>query len=110
MSVNGVNGAGPGWARAYGAGSPQGAAAQGARPNARAETVVAGATAPVAGAQEKLPVEAPAGTDPALWSVLTTEEREFFARQASLGPITYGRVVGAPSAGVPRGGRLDLKI
>lgn len=56
-----------------------------------------------------LPAEAPPGTDPELWSVLTTEERAYYARIQALGPLTYhparasGEVVG-------RGGRIDLRV
>ena len=59
-----------------------------------------------------VPVEAPEGTDPALWSVLSAEERAFFAKAGSMGPLTYGRAfremtgVQPPAA---RGGRLDVK-
>jgi hypothetical protein len=62
-----------------------------------------------------LPAEAPAGTDPALWSVLTTEERTFFAKASAMGPLTYGRVAAgmsnpaAQAAPAVRGGRLDVR-
>lgn len=59
-----------------------------------------------------LPAEAPQGTDPELWSVLTGEERAFFARAGSLGPLTYGRATAAAQAPTPpavRGGRLDVR-
>ena len=65
---------------------------------------------------EALPAEAPEGTDPALWQVLTTEERAYFARMSSMGPLTYGRVTPAPAAtsgagegSVLRGGRIDVR-
>lgn len=59
------------------------------------------------GANE-LPLEAPAGTDPAVWAVLTTEERQYFARAAAMGPVTYGRVTtGKPTVLV--GARIDVK-
>ncbi|MEO7996845.1 MAG: hypothetical protein ABI852_05340 [Gemmatimonadaceae bacterium] len=68
---------------------------------------------PIAGqaAQSVVPAEAPAGTDPTLWSVLTSEERNFFAKTASLGPLTYGRIKSAAPAAPPsvRGGRLDVR-
>jgi hypothetical protein len=108
--------------------------ADGARANtnatgtgARANTGVANATAqssananalkpqaPIAGqaTQTSVPAEAPAGTDPALWSVLTNEERNFFAKSAALGPLTYGRlkeaIAPAPAA-TARGVRLDVR-
>ncbi|HEX3157027.1 MAG TPA: hypothetical protein VHQ45_00790 [Gemmatimonadaceae bacterium] len=59
-----------------------------------------------------LPAAPPSGVDPELWSVLTTDERAFFAKVGNLGPLTYGR--SAPAAGAPaappavRGGRLDV--
>ena len=63
----------------------------------------------VAGAD--LPVEAPPGTDPQLWSVLTAEERRFFAHSRAMGPVTYGRSnLGLAELGLQRGGRLDVKV
>jgi hypothetical protein len=60
-----------------------------------------------------VPTQAPAGTDPELWSVLSAEERVFFARLGAMGPLTYGRVLSqSPQASAPgaRGGRLDVKV
>ena len=56
-------------------------------------------------------LEAPAGTDPELWKVLTAEERSFFARMSSGGPLTYGRqaMAAGPQAPMVRGGRLDVR-
>lgn len=51
---------------------------------------------PLSSATGALPAEAPQGTDPELWSVLTGEERAFFAKAAQSGPLTYSRI----SAGV----------
>jgi hypothetical protein len=53
----------------------------------------------------------PAGSDPALWSILTSEERAFFARQAALGPIHYGpgQRGTAPVSDGPLGGRIDVR-
>jgi hypothetical protein len=71
----------------------------------------AGAVSIAAPAQPSLPATAPAGTDPELWSVLTGEERTFFAKLGSMGPLTYGRVMQAPNAPPTiRGGRLDVKV
>ena len=62
-----------------------------------------------------LPVEAPPGTDPELWGVLTGEERAYFAKAATMGPLTYGRIAAGVSAmqqGTPpaaRGVRLDVR-
>lgn len=58
-----------------------------------------------------LPSEAPAGTDPELWSVLTTEERAFYARSQAMGPLTYGRgEVQRAQDSIGLGGRLDLRV
>lgn len=70
--------------------------------------------APITGganAQGAVPAEPPAGTDPALWSVLTSEERQFFAKTAAMGPLTYGRIKAAttPAPAAPRGVRLDVR-
>ena len=62
-------------------------------------------------AQSALPAQAPQGTDPELWSVLTTEERSFFAKVGTMGPLTYGRMMQTPNAPPSiRGGRLDIKV
>lgn len=61
--------------------------------------------------RDTIPTEAPQGTDPALWSVLTAEERSFFARARAMGPLTYGR--GSSSGDIPGvrlGGRIDVKV
>ena len=62
-------------------------------------------------AQSTVPVEAPAGTDPTLWSVLTNDERNFFAKTAALGPLTYSRIkaVTNPAPPAARGIRLDVR-
>lgn len=60
-----------------------------------------------------LPVHAPPGTDPELWSVLSTEERAFFAKVGAMGPLTYGRVLSGQAATPShdmRGGRLNVKV
>ncbi len=69
---------------------------------------------PIAGqgtAQSVVPADAPSGTDPMLWSVLTNEERNFFAKTAALGPLTYSRIKEAsnPTPPVARGVRLDVR-
>lgn len=76
-----------------------------ARPGAPA------ATPSITTAPSTVPAQAPAGTDPALWSVLTTEERAFFAKSASLGPLTYSRIKDAimPAPPAARGIRLDVR-
>jgi hypothetical protein len=60
-----------------------------------------------------VPAEPPPGTDPALWSVLSGEERAFFAKAGAMGPLTYGRALREMTSAqlpVARGGRLDVKI
>jgi hypothetical protein len=85
-------------------------------PALRPQQPLAGAGA----ASGALPAEPPAGTDPALWSVLTGEERAFFARTAASGPLTYGRISAGVNAlqgnamaqaplAAARGGRLDVR-
>lgn len=62
-------------------------------------------------ASRELPVEPPEGTDPALWSVLTSEERKFFAQAKAMGPVTYGRSnLGLAELSLQRGGRLDVRV
>ncbi len=65
----------------------------------------------IASAPSAVPAQAPAGTDPALWNVLTTEERAFFSKSAALGPLTYGKIKNAtlPAPPAMRGGRLDVR-
>jgi hypothetical protein len=60
-----------------------------------------------------VPVQAPPGTDPELWNVLTAEERTFFAKLGAMGPLTYGRVLSgqlATPAESLRGGRVNVKV
>ena len=69
--------------------------------------------APAKQAQTAVSAEAPAGTDPALWSILSGEERAFFAKSGATGPLTYGRAFNDMKASqlpANRGGRLDVKI
>ena len=77
----------------------------GARQSLAAQPALAEAAATL---DASLSAEAPEGTDPALWSVLTSEERVYFARVQSLGPLTYGRGERAPA--LPRGGRIDVQV
>jgi hypothetical protein len=70
------------------------------------------AAAALAPSNASLPAEAPEGTDPALWSILTGEERAFFAKAGAMGPLTYGRMTtsgGSPTPPPVRGGRLDVR-
>jgi len=55
---------------------------------------------------------APDGVDQDLWSVLSKEERSFFMKAGSMGPLTYGRMSSSQTpapAPMLRGGRLDIK-
>jgi len=77
------------------------------------ESRPAGAASEVARAATRLPVHAPPGTDPELWSVLNAEERAFFAKVGAMGPLTYGRVLSGQAATPShdmRGGRLNVKV
>jgi len=64
-------------------------------------------------APSALLARAPEGTDPGLWSVLTSEERNYFSKTVTSGPLTYSRVMlsGARATPAPaaRGGRIDLR-
>lgn len=70
------------------------------------------ATGLLAPQREVVPADAPPGTDPELWSVLTAEERAHFAKMTAMGPLTYGHITQGPRHDVPqvRGGRLDVRI
>lgn len=95
-------------AAAYGLGSV-------ARPTAPAAPAAPAASVQTAGALARTAdvAEMPKGANPELWSVLTGDEKAFFARQASLGPLTYGpgaraRSVEPAALQAPRGQRLDV--
>lgn len=79
----------------------------------RAEESAPRAAAPgvLAPSGPALPAEAPAGTDPELWSVLGGDERAFFAQAGGIGPLTYSHMIhsGAPATAVARGGRIDVR-
>jgi hypothetical protein len=96
------------------AGSPGGLpapASGGAPPLARSAVKPGAPLGTPAAAQGAVPAEPPPGTDPELWSVLTTEERQFFAKSSALGPLTYGRIKAAtqPAPPAARGVRLDVR-
>lgn len=79
-----------------------------ARPQPPRPAVEVGQISPAPGAPPgSEPV--PPGSDPALWSILTAEERRFFAQQAALGPINYGPRSAAPASNAPLGGRIDVR-
>jgi len=57
----------------------------------------------------------PEGTDPALWSILTSAERAYFANNATSGPLTYSKIMmpnRTASSSLPavRGGRVDVRV
>ena len=85
-------------------------ASQGTRTGEARGTTPPAPTARAARSTETVPAEAPPGTDPALWSVLSSDERAFFARARSMGGVTYGPGTRSRSAGVPAGGRIDVKV
>jgi hypothetical protein len=99
---------------AAGTAAQAGDARAAARPATAAEAAAVAAPRATPRPTAAVPVEAPPGTDPALWSVLTAEERAFFARAASSGPLTYTKMMGqlnAPAApALPRGGRMDVRV
>jgi hypothetical protein len=79
-----------------------------AAPAAPASNVI---TAPTKSA---LTPQAPEGTDPALWSILTGEERSYFANNMTSGPLTYSKVMmpnrtAASALPAVRGGRVDVR-
>ena len=59
-----------------------------------------------------VPSDPPAGTDPALWKVLSSEERAFFARARAMGPLTYGpgRATESKIPTALQGGRIDVRV
>jgi hypothetical protein len=53
---------------------------------------------------------APAAQEASFLGLLTAEEREFFAQQTTLGPLTYGPRSARPDATPgPLGQRIDVK-
>lgn len=113
MNIQGISGYGvptvlPGTTRTPGpqgpdTGSSQGVGTTRVAPDPRT-------THAVGRASDTVPMDAPPGTDPMLWSVLTTEERSYFARARAMGQVTYGPGSRSASAGVPRGGRIDVRV
>ncbi len=121
MSLNGINSnpllssLGP-LVRPGATTGPSNGATPGARPAAEqsagvAERAPVVARPSIASTPSNVPAAAPAGTDPALWDVLTSEERTFFSKTAALGPLTYGKIKNAtlPTPPAMRGGRLDVR-
>ncbi len=127
MSLNGINNnpllsSLPAIAPRPAGAQPNGAPANGVQPNGQQPSSVQPGAAQrsertpaarpsIASTPSAVPAEAPPGTDPALWSVLTSEERTFFSKTAALGPLTYGRIKNAtlPTPPAMRGGRLDVR-
>ncbi|MDH5590089.1 MAG: hypothetical protein OEZ65_01550 [Gemmatimonadota bacterium] len=83
---------------------------QGRSPSVQTPAEAIHQTAAPRRAAPSLSAQAPEGTDPALWSVLTSEERTFFARARSMGPLTYGPGRGGATPGGIVGGRVDLRV
>lgn len=110
MNVNGVGGVG-GWTGITPGGLPRRPGTEEGQQARPVQEQAAPAAAPAVERQNSLPVDAPRGTDPQLWNVLTSEERTFFARARAMGPLTYGPGAqrGGP-AGPARGGRVDIRI
>jgi hypothetical protein len=118
MSIDGINGIGAG----YGALNPANLrprAPEGPRPEQVGDPRIQQPGAQPLGVnqapaarrpQGSLPADAPAGTDPQLWSVLTADERTFFARARAMGPLTYGPGQGGGAAGPASGGRIDIRV
>jgi len=71
----------------------------------------AGVDAPIGNGGATLTPQAVDGSsEQTLWGVLTEEERQFFAQQAELGPLTYGpRGAQTEQVDVPKGQRLDVR-
>ena len=117
MSLNGIGGVPPdvlgGSPLARGIGGADRGAANVERSLPAAATVaLPAATRSSAAGAAALPVDAPEGTDPALWKILTSEERQHFATAGARGPLTYGYLGRSQSPSQPavsRGARLDLR-
>jgi hypothetical protein len=60
--------------------------------------------------EQAIPLQAPPGTDPELWSLLTAEERRFFSKLHETGPLTYGPKTANTPPGLMRGGRFDRTV
>ncbi len=51
----------------------------------------------------------PEHANPALWSVLTADEQDFFSEQSLVGPLAYGPAQGPVAPEAPRGQRIDVR-
>jgi len=75
-----------------------------------ANSPVPGGAPAISRAGGEVTSEAPQGVDPQLWSLLSGEERDYFARARELGPLTYGRQSSAASPTSIRGARFDVRV
>ena len=111
MSIQGINPAYGNPGVVPGLGRPRGPE-EGAPPKVRPQDVPVATPETTQQPRDLVPAEAPPGTDPELWQVLTAEERTFFARARSMGPLTYGpgsaRDQNMP--GIMQGGRIDVRV
>lgn len=83
-------------------------------PAAGTPSSAATSTATSTATKSALTPQAPEGTDPALWSILTGEERAYFANNSTNGPLTYTKIMmpnKSSSSALPavRGGRVDVR-
>ena len=76
------------------------------REKARTETAPSPATSRGSIATPAMTAHAPAGTDPKLWSVLTSDERAWFLKAEHAGPLTYGRMMSGNTNGANGPSRL----
>ena len=116
MSIHGIRGSYAGGIRpeAPATTRPQGLPTQGTgqAPRAIAPASAPSPSAKAIAAPASVSAQPPQGTDPELWSVLTQDERTYFAKLGAMGPLTYGRVLSGqmqPAAPHVRGGRLDVQ-
>lgn len=116
MSIHGIRG--PYSGTPLGAPSTQRPDTSGAQGTGNAQrALIRSPVAPARGvtigpASQAVPSQPPSGTDPELWSVLTNDERTYFAKLGAMGPLTYGRVLSGhlqPTTPHVVGGRLDVK-
>jgi len=112
MAIHGINGAFGSPALTQGLGRRAGSDdARGQAVRRTAKSTADDVFAARGASSDTVPAQAPRGTDPVLWSVLTSEERSFFTKARAMGPLTYGpgRARGG-AATVLLGGRLDVKV
>lgn len=93
----------------YGLETSAPAALPGVRPTFPTRTQPILIERPSAPDEETASLRPPKGTDPELWKVLTADERAFFAREDSMGPLSYGHRIATTPSLPARGGRLNLR-